>query len=113
MLSMLCEAVLKVVASGVAVQCEPTVGLPNAIPITPSEEFVASAVESPIDEFEGKKETRSFEECIDGTGFVFMWNGVLRSGPPDVLGRTAMFGCSRSSPSLETGVPVWYRSVCV
>jgi hypothetical protein len=114
MLTVFDEFELKVVALGVPVQCEPTVGLPSAIPITPSEELVTSSVDSMADEFVEIKEPRSFSERNDGTRFVFMWNWVLRSpGPPDVLGRTAMLGASKLSCPLKTGAAVWYMSTCV
>jgi hypothetical protein len=113
-LTVLDDFVLKVVALGVPVQCEPIVGLPNAIPITPSEELVTSSVDSMADEFVEIKEPRSFSERNDGTGSVFMWNWFLRSPrPPDVLGRTAMFGTSKFSCPLKTGAPVWHMSTCV
>jgi hypothetical protein len=62
MLSAFLEPVSKVAAWGVKVQCEPSEGLPRAIPMIPSEEFVTSAVYSIVDELEGKENGRSFRE---------------------------------------------------
>jgi hypothetical protein len=64
-----------------------------------------------VDDVGDWKECTTSWEKTDGVGFVFLWNIIGRSpGPPDVLGRTAIFGAPSFSPALDSCIVGWYLS---